>query len=99
MNRDDRFAPVPAGVVASPCGSRHRIIEQAGRLRWRRDFMQCSISFPALAIALATSLLVAACGSGDPGGPTVSGSAPATAAPTATLSGVVRANGGGGIEG
>src|SRR5918999_2964451 len=41
---------------------------------------QISTSIPTLAIALATSILVAACGGSDPGGPTA----------TATVSGVVR---------
>ena len=51
--------------------------------------MQFSTSIPTLAIALATSIFVAACGESDPGGPTA----------TATVSGVVRAATGAVIEG
>jgi|GEM_PF-2301475 len=51
--------------------------------------MRFSTSIPALAIALATSIVVAACGKSDPGGPTT----------TATVSGVVRAASGVVIEG
>src|ERR671914_3089429 len=50
---------------------------------------QISTSIPTLAIALATSILVAACGGSDPGGPTA----------TATVSGVVKAATGAVIEG
>jgi pimeloyl-ACP methyl ester carboxylesterase len=55
--------------------------------------MRFSTSFPALATALATSILVAACGRSDPGGP----NPPATA--TATVSGVVTAATGSVVEG
>jgi pimeloyl-ACP methyl ester carboxylesterase len=51
--------------------------------------MPISTSIPTLAIALGTSMLVAACGERDPGGP----------AATATVSGVVSAATGGVIEG
>jgi len=51
--------------------------------------VQISTSIPTLAVALATSLLLAACGESDPGGPTA----------TATVSGVVRAASGVVIEG
>jgi pimeloyl-ACP methyl ester carboxylesterase len=51
--------------------------------------MQFSTSTPTLALALATSVLVAACGESDPGGPTA----------TTTVSGVVRATTGAIIEG
>jgi hypothetical protein len=51
--------------------------------------MQISTSIPTFAIALATSILVAACGGSDPGGPTA----------TAILSGVVRAASGAVIQG
>jgi hypothetical protein len=54
-----------------------------------KRFMQPSTSIPTLAIALATSILVAACGGSDPGGPSA----------TATVSGVVRAASGAVIEG
>ena len=47
--------------------------------------MQFSTSIPALAMALAASILVAACGKGDPGAPTPTETA------TATVSGVVTA--------
>jgi pimeloyl-ACP methyl ester carboxylesterase len=53
--------------------------------------MRFSTSVPALAVALVTSILAAACGGGDPGGP--------TAAATATVSGVVKAATGAVIEG
>jgi pimeloyl-ACP methyl ester carboxylesterase len=51
--------------------------------------MQFSTSIPAVAMALATSLFVAACGASDPGGPTG----------TATVSGVVKAATGAVVEG
>jgi hypothetical protein len=51
--------------------------------------MRFTASVPTLATALATSILVAACGGSDPGGPT----------PTATVSGVVTAATGAVIEG
>jgi hypothetical protein len=47
--------------------------------------MQFSTSIPTLAVALATSILVAACGKSEPAGPT------ATATATAAVSGVVKA--------
>src|ERR687891_21436 len=51
--------------------------------------MQFSTSIPTLAIALVTSIVAAACGESDPGGPTA----------TATVSGVVKAATGAVIEG
>jgi pimeloyl-ACP methyl ester carboxylesterase len=51
--------------------------------------MQSSTSIPALAMALATSMLFAACGKSDPGGPTA----------TATVSGAVRDATGAAVEG
>jgi pimeloyl-ACP methyl ester carboxylesterase len=51
--------------------------------------MRFSTSIPTVALALATSLFVAACGEGDPGGPTAA----------ATVSGVVKAATGAAIEG
>jgi pimeloyl-ACP methyl ester carboxylesterase len=53
--------------------------------------MQLSTSIPTLAIALATSVLAAACGKSDPGGP--------TSTATATMSGVVKAATGAVIQG
>ena len=61
--------------------------------------MRVSTLASTLPIALAASILVAACGGSDPGGPTATATPPATPAATATVSGVVKAATGTVIEG